>query len=249
VISVDAKKKETIGNFKNGGQEYQPTGEPVAVNAHDFPDPALGKAIPYGIYDPVSNTGWVSVGIDHDTAEFAVASIRQWWDQMGRTEVFGEDARVELIEGRIVDMNPIGDWHASCVGRLTQMFVLLLQESAIVFPQNPVRLSEHSEPQPDLAILRYRDDFYRSAKPGPADTLLVVEVADTSLERDQAKALYYARAGITQYWIVDLNRERVIEFTGPAEDGYRNERGVRAGEQLTVIAFPQISLTVAQIIG
>ncbi|SMC08129.1 Rhodopirellula transposase DDE domain-containing protein [Sulfobacillus thermosulfidooxidans DSM 9293] len=85
VISVDAKKKETIGNFKNGGQEYQPTGEPVAVNAHDFPDPALGKAIPYGIYDPVSNTGWVSVGIDHDTAEFAVASIRQWWDQMGRT--------------------------------------------------------------------------------------------------------------------------------------------------------------------
>ena len=85
VISVDAKKKETIGNFKNGGQEYQPTGEPVAVNAHDFPDPALGKALPYGIYDPVSNTGWVSVGIDHDTAEFAVASIRQWWDQMGRT--------------------------------------------------------------------------------------------------------------------------------------------------------------------
>ena len=85
VISVDAKKKETLGNFKNGGQEYQPTGQPVEVNAHDFPDPALGKALPYGIYDPVSNTGWVSVGIDHDTAEFAVASIRQWWDQMGRT--------------------------------------------------------------------------------------------------------------------------------------------------------------------
>ena len=85
VISVDAKKKETLGNFKNGGQEYQPTGQPVEVNAHDFPDPALGKALPYGIYDPVSNTGWVSVGIDHDTAEFAVASIRQWWYQMGRT--------------------------------------------------------------------------------------------------------------------------------------------------------------------
>jgi hypothetical protein len=84
VISVDAKKKETIGNFKNGGQEYQPTGQPVAVHAHDFPDPALGKAIPYGIDDPVSHTGWVSVGIDHDTAEFAVVSIRPWWDQVGR---------------------------------------------------------------------------------------------------------------------------------------------------------------------
>ncbi len=85
VISVDAKKKEIIGNFKNGGQEYRPKGQPVEVNAHDFPDPELGKAIPYGIYDPVSNTGWVSVGIDHDTAEFAVASIRQWWSQMGHT--------------------------------------------------------------------------------------------------------------------------------------------------------------------
>jgi hypothetical protein len=83
VISVDSKKKEVIGNFKNGGQEYHPTGQPVEVNAHDFPDPELGKAIPYGIYDPVSNTGWGSVGIDHDTAEFAVASIRQWWSQMG----------------------------------------------------------------------------------------------------------------------------------------------------------------------
>ncbi|MHB8263112.1 MAG: Uma2 family endonuclease [Acidimicrobiales bacterium] len=171
------------------------------------------------------------------------------WDEMGRTEVFGEDARVELIEGRIVDMNPIGDWHASCVGRLNRTFVLLLQDSAIVSPQNPVRLSEHSELQPDLAILRYRDDFYRAALPGPADTLLVVEVADTSLERDRIKALYYARAGIAQYWIVDLNGERVIEFTDPTEDGYRNEREARTDEQLTVNALPQISLTVAQIIG
>ena len=86
VISVDTKKKETIGNDKNGGQEYRPKGDPVEVNAHDFPDPTLGQAIPYGVYDPVRNTGWVNVGTDHDTAEFAVASIRQWWLRMGRTE-------------------------------------------------------------------------------------------------------------------------------------------------------------------
>lgn len=85
VISVDTKKKETVGNYKSGGQEYRPKGDPVEVNAHDFPDPALGKAIPYGIYDPVRNTGWVNVGTDHDTAEFSVASIRQWWLRMGRT--------------------------------------------------------------------------------------------------------------------------------------------------------------------
>ena len=80
-----AKKKETVGNCKNPGQEYHPHGAPVEVNAHDFPDPARGKALPYGVYDPVRNSGWVNVGMDHDTAEFAVASIRQWWLRMGRT--------------------------------------------------------------------------------------------------------------------------------------------------------------------
>lgn len=83
VISVDTKKKELVGEFKNAGQEWQPKGTPQQVNVHDFPDKNLGKAIPYGIYDLANNTGWVSVGIDHDTAEFAVASIRRWWLEMG----------------------------------------------------------------------------------------------------------------------------------------------------------------------
>jgi hypothetical protein len=84
VISVDTKKKELVGDFKNGGREWQPMGEPVPVRVHDFIDPDLGKAIPYGIYDLGRNEGWVNVGIDHDTPEFAVASISRWWSQMGR---------------------------------------------------------------------------------------------------------------------------------------------------------------------
>jgi len=83
VVSVDTKKKELVGEFKNVGEEWQPKGEPVEVNVHDFPDKKLGKAIPYGVYDLASNEGWVSVGIDHDTAQFAVTSIGQWWQQMG----------------------------------------------------------------------------------------------------------------------------------------------------------------------
>jgi hypothetical protein len=83
VISVDTKKKELVGEFKNPGQEWQPKGEPEKVKVHDFPDKRLGKAIPYGVYDLASNEGWVSVGIDHDTAQFAVASIRRWWTEMG----------------------------------------------------------------------------------------------------------------------------------------------------------------------
>jgi Rhodopirellula transposase DDE domain len=83
VISVDTKKKELVGEFKNPGQEWQPKGEPEKVDVHDFPKKDLGKAIPYGIYDLASNEGWVSVGIDHDTAQFAAASIRRWWTEMG----------------------------------------------------------------------------------------------------------------------------------------------------------------------
>ena len=83
VVSVDTKKKELVGEFKNGGREWRPKGEPEAVRVHDFVDPVLGKAIPYGVYDLTANTGWVSVGIDHDTAEFAVATLRRWWRQMG----------------------------------------------------------------------------------------------------------------------------------------------------------------------
>lgn len=85
VISVDTKKKELVGDFKNAGQEWQPQGEPELVKGHDFPDPELGKANPYGVYDQGANVGWVSVGTDHDTAEFAVESIRRWWFKMGRS--------------------------------------------------------------------------------------------------------------------------------------------------------------------
>ena len=84
VISVDTKKKELVGQYKNAGRQWQPKGEPERVNVHDFPDPAVGKAIPYGVYDVAANTGWVSVGRDHDTASFAVATLRSWWNSVGR---------------------------------------------------------------------------------------------------------------------------------------------------------------------
>ena len=84
VISVDAKKKESVGNFKNAGREWRPEGQPRPVHVHDFVDEELGKVTPYGVYDLAGNRGWVNVGTDHDTPEFAVASIRRWWQRMGR---------------------------------------------------------------------------------------------------------------------------------------------------------------------
>jgi hypothetical protein len=95
VVSVDTKKKELVGAFANGGREWQPSGDPVPVRVHDFVDPTLGKAIPYGVYDLAQNTGWVSVGIDHDTPAFAVESIARWWRYMGKKTY--PDARELLI--------------------------------------------------------------------------------------------------------------------------------------------------------
>jgi len=89
VISVDAKKKELVGDFKNGGREWRPKGEPEDVRVYDFKIPALGRVTPYGVYDVAANAGWVSVGLDHDTAAFAVATIRRWWEQSGRTRYPG----------------------------------------------------------------------------------------------------------------------------------------------------------------
>ena len=95
MISVDTKKKELVGDFKNGGREWRPKGQPEQVRVHDFVIPELGRVSPYGVYDLAANTGWVSVGIDHDTAAFAVASIRRWWEGSGRERY--PDARRLLI--------------------------------------------------------------------------------------------------------------------------------------------------------
>ena len=99
VVSVDAKKKELVGAFKNGGREYAPTGAPEQVNVHDFPDKELGKAIPYGIYDVSANTGWVSVGTDHDTSAFAVATLRTWWETIGRARYPGASRLLICADG------------------------------------------------------------------------------------------------------------------------------------------------------
>jgi hypothetical protein len=99
VISVDTKKKELVGEFKNPGREWQPKGEPEKVKVHDFPEKQLGKAIPYGVYDLASNEGWVSVGIDHDTAQFAAASIRRWWTEMGSQRFPGTSRLLITADG------------------------------------------------------------------------------------------------------------------------------------------------------
>jgi len=172
------------------------------------------------------------------------------YHRMAEAGILGEDDRVELIEGEIVDMTPIGRRHQARVDRLNDLFTEGLGKKVIVRVQGAIRLSELSEPQPDLVLLRRRADFYVDADAGPADVLLIVEVADTSLPHDQdVKVPLYARAGIPEVWLVDLNGEGVAVYREPRPGGYREVLTVRGSDRLSPQAFPELVLTPRQILG
>ena len=170
--------------------------------------------------------------------------------KMAEAGIFTEDDRVELLDGEIVEMPPIGSNHASCVDRLTQLLVSRLGGRAIVRVQNPVRLTETSEPQPDLALLAPRADFYAEAHPQAPDVFLLIEVAETSADFDrQVKAPLYARAGVREVWLVDLPQRRVEVFREPYPDGYRQVRQAGPGQALSPLAFADVELRVDEIVG
>lgn len=172
------------------------------------------------------------------------------YQKMGEAGILTEDDRVELIEGDLIDMTPIGTRHLACVDRLNHLFTRFLGEKAIVRVQGSIRLSEHSEPQPDLALLRYRPDFYESVHAGPGDILLLVEVADTSTEYDRdVKVPLYARSGIAEVWLVDVNQGAITMYRKPGPDGYSSVSTVRGTDRLSPQAFPDLILTANQILG
>jgi Uma2 family endonuclease len=172
------------------------------------------------------------------------------YHRMAEAGILGEDDRVELIEGEIVDMTPIGRRHQAGVDHLTELFIQGLSGKVIVRVQGSIRLSELSEPEPDLVLLRRRADFYANVDAGPDDVLLVVEVADTSLPYDRdVKVPLYARAGIPEVWLVDLNGASVIVHRDPGPQGYREVITARGTERLSPQAFPDFALTPSQILG
>ena len=156
--------------------------------------------------------------------------------RMAAAGVLTEDDRVELIEGEIVEMNPIGSRHAACVGRLTEDLGRLAGGEAIVWVQNPVQINDYSEPLPDVALLKRRDDFYAQANPQPTDVLLIIEVADSSVEYDRdIKIPLYARAGVPEAWLVNLPEEAVEIYARPLNNAYQETRLVKRGESLSTL--------------
>ncbi len=158
--------------------------------------------------------------------------------------------RVELIEGEIVDMSPIGLRHAFRVARLTTLFMELLGRAIFIWPQNFIRLADRSQPEPDVVLLRPPPERYLDKDPGPDDVLLLIEVADSSVEYDRhVKAPLYARDGIREYWLVNLVEGHVVVYRDPAPDGYRTAHVARPGDEIRPLAFPELAVAVAEILG
>lgn len=165
------------------------------------------------------------------------------YHRMTEAGILGEDARVELIEGAIIDMTPIGSRHAGTVSQLNAILEQGIGEAAIVWTQNPIHLDPHTEPQPDLALLRPRSDFYKSAHPRHDDILLVIEVADRSLAYDRdIKLPLYARAGIPEAWLVDIDAGSLTCFSEPGADGYRQATVIEVLNAVRIAALPGLEL-------
>lgn len=171
--------------------------------------------------------------------------------RMGEAGILAADERLELIAGEIVVREPIGSRHAGTVDRLTRLMTSRLGERVIVRVQNPVQLpKERSELQPDVTLLRPRNDFYASGHPGADDVLLLIEVADSTLLLDRrVKIPLYARAGIREAWLVDLTKDRIEVYRDPAGGRYRDVRTLGRGEAAVPQALTDLTIAVFDVVG
>ena len=170
--------------------------------------------------------------------------------KMGEAGVFRPDQRIELIDGELIEMAPIGAPHVQAVNRLTRMLVVAYGERAVVSVQNPVALRPRSLPQPDLAVLRAQANDRGHGLPKPPDTLLVIEVADTTLDWDRrVKMRLYAKAGVPRAWLVDMGSERLEAYSQPGPEGYANCAIASRGQSLELPGLAGARIEVTDIFG
>jgi Uma2 family endonuclease len=172
------------------------------------------------------------------------------YHRMGDAGIFHEDDRVELIDGQVVQMSPIGVTHAAGVNSLTQRFAPEAGRTVVLSVQNPVILGEYHEPQPDVVLLKPRADNYRTRHPGAEDILLLIEVADTTLRQDRlVKLPIYARAGVFEVWIVNLPDAVIEVYREPRDGRYQIERVFRRGEAIAPLSLPDVNVRVEEVLG
>lgn len=169
---------------------------------------------------------------------------------MTQAGIISKDERVELIEGEIVQMAAIGTRHAGCVNRINRIFSRLPENMAIITVQNPIQLSGRAEPQADVLLLQPRADYYDTAHPTPSEVLLLVEVADSSVDYDRdVKIPIYSRSAIQEVWLVDLLAECLEVYRQPTPNGYSLILRFWRGQQVSPLAFPELEVSVDFVLG
>lgn len=169
---------------------------------------------------------------------------------MAETGTLSIEERVELIEGEIVTMSPIGSRHSGCVKRLNAFLTQALGNTVIISVQDPISLNIYSEPQPDIAVLRLKANFYSDKHPSPSEVLLLIEVADTSIGYDrETKVPLYARAGIPELWLVDLVGEVVTQYVEPIRGEYRRSKRAKRGDYIRGKTIRDLIITVDEVLG
>ncbi len=165
------------------------------------------------------------------------------YHRMAEAGILSEDDRVELIDGEIIAMTPIGPRHNAAVNRANRALVTAVSDHAIVQVQGSVRLDQFREPQPDIVLLRPQPDFYASRLPGPSDILLIIEIAESSLAYDRdVKARIYAQSAVQEYWLVDVEDRTVSCYSEPRDGTYQTFRQLHAGQSLAPAALPQCAI-------
>ncbi len=169
---------------------------------------------------------------------------------IGEVGILPPDVRVELVDGEIQRMPPIYPPHASIVKRLNSLLAVRLEGIALVGVQDPIQLDDYNEPQPDVTVLRFRDDYYARRHPMPADVLLAIEVADSSLSYDRDEKMpLYGRAGIPEAWLVDVRSGTITVFTEPHAGGYGNQRMLSRGQEIVSESVENLLLQVDEVLG
>ena len=172
------------------------------------------------------------------------------YEAMAEAGIFAPDERVELVDGLLIVPPPQNVPHVSILMRMQYRLHERLGERVMIAQQSPVVISDRSEPEPDFALIRWRDDYYACAKPTNADTLAIVEVADSTLRMDRGrKRTVYARAGIPEYWIVNVRAEQIEIHRGPHGGAYPAPRIAKRGDSVSFAAFPDAVFTVGELLG
>ncbi|MGI8670934.1 MAG: Uma2 family endonuclease [Aridibacter sp.] len=170
------------------------------------------------------------------------------YDKMIEHGVFNEDEKIELWDGVIIKMSPKGIKHRNATTKTTDYFYEFLRKKSLIQVQDPIRLDDFSEPEPDIVLAESPLSRYASRHPAPKDIYLIIEIAESSIQIDRRKALKYAQNGIRQYLILNLNTNEIEDYREPSEDGYRFKKTYTAEESFELVAFPEVEIKVSDLL-